>query len=94
MNLWEAEELVQCRASPSLTLTVTMCLRYVLALTIYCKCIRVGNSRDALHAWDVVAELFYLNNMVMYMDPHCSDLLTCIKAPPEIHMFLEHKHSF
>ncbi len=61
---------------------------------MYRKCIRVGQSQDALVARELVSEMFYSNDMSMYMELHRGDVITRIKAPPEIRTFQAHNNSF
>ncbi len=93
-TLGGAEDFWKHKISPSLFLAVTICNRYVLSLLMYRKCIRMGQSQDALLARDIVSEMFYSNNMTMYMELHRRDVITRIKAPPEVRTILARNHSF
>ncbi len=61
---------------------------------MYRKCIRAGQSQGALLTRDIVSEMFYSNNMKMYMNLHQEDVITHIKAHPEVGTFQAHNDSF
>ena len=71
-----------------------MCFRYILALFLYRQGIRMNCSHLALSGRILMGELYYSNHMIGYMDIHYRDLITRIKAPPQVRSFLEHNESF
>ncbi len=68
--------------------------RYVLALFMHRKSIRAGQSQDALMTRDIESEMFYSNNMSMYMKLHQEAVITHIKTHPEVGTFQAHNDSF
>ena len=73
-----------------------MCLRYILALFLYQQGIRVNCShlKLALSARLIMGELYYSDHMTAYMEIQYRDLITTVKAPPELRAFIENNESF